>query len=141
MLVVTRLRKHSPHRLEYRQDIGLGDELVNYLSPCLFCAERQRHQCHAGVPPKYLDLKEVFSKTKVTSLPPHRPYDCGTDLLPSITPPLGHLYPLSAPKRKAMKKYLDEALSAGLILSFSSPAGASFLCWQKRCGYPPMHVL
>ncbi|KAL0159911.1 hypothetical protein M9458_043636, partial [Cirrhinus mrigala] len=30
----------------------------------------------SNVPKEYLDLKEVFSKSRATSLPPHRPYDC-----------------------------------------------------------------
>lgn len=34
------------------------------------------------VPPCYLDLKDVFNKSKATSLPPHRAYDCAIDLLP-----------------------------------------------------------
>ncbi|XDV53915.1 hypothetical protein PO909_022310 [Leuciscus waleckii] len=34
------------------------------------------------VPAEYLDLKEVFSKSRAASLPLHRPYDCAIDLLP-----------------------------------------------------------
>ncbi|XP_073718660.1 uncharacterized protein [Misgurnus anguillicaudatus] len=34
------------------------------------------------VPAEYHDLKEVFSKSRADSLPPHRPYDCAIDLLP-----------------------------------------------------------
>ncbi|KAJ8361644.1 hypothetical protein SKAU_G00181690 [Synaphobranchus kaupii] len=36
----------------------------------------------SSLPPEYLDLREVFSKSRATSLPPHRPYDCAIDLLP-----------------------------------------------------------
>ncbi|KAK3548398.1 hypothetical protein QTP70_012637 [Hemibagrus guttatus] len=39
------------------------------------------------VPEVYLDLKEVFSKARATSLPPHRLYNCAIDLVPSTTPP------------------------------------------------------
>uniref|UniRef100_UPI0037E7A689 uncharacterized protein n=1 Tax=Semicossyphus pulcher TaxID=241346 RepID=UPI0037E7A689 len=56
------------------------------------------------VPPIYLDLKEVFNKSRATSLPPHRPYDCAIDLLPGASPPKGRLYSLSAPEREAMNK-------------------------------------
>ncbi|XP_073693997.1 uncharacterized protein [Garra rufa] len=35
-----------------------------------------------NVPAEYLDLKEVFSKSRAASLPPHRPYDCAIELLP-----------------------------------------------------------
>ncbi|KAG1929495.1 hypothetical protein F2P79_022926 [Pimephales promelas] len=37
----------------------------------------------SNVPAEYLDLKEVFSKSRAASLPPHRPYDCAIDLLPA----------------------------------------------------------
>ncbi|KAL0170965.1 hypothetical protein M9458_035561, partial [Cirrhinus mrigala] len=36
----------------------------------------------SNVPVEYLDLKEVFSKSRAASLPPHRPYDCAIELLP-----------------------------------------------------------
>ena len=34
------------------------------------------------VPAEYLDLQEVFSKSRAASLPPHRPYDCSVELQP-----------------------------------------------------------
>ncbi|XDV37137.1 hypothetical protein PO909_006790 [Leuciscus waleckii] len=56
------LAKHGP-RIEWGQN---SEEPVNL----------------SNVPPEYLDLKEVFSKSRAASLPPHRPYDCAIDLLP-----------------------------------------------------------
>lgn len=56
----------------------------------------------SNVPGCYHDLREIFSKTKATSLPPHRPYDCGTDLLHGTSPPRGRLYYLSAPETEAI---------------------------------------
>ena len=47
------------------------------------------------VPTCYHHLKEVFKKAKATSLPPHRPYDCGIDLLPGATISKGRLYSMS----------------------------------------------
>ncbi|XDV18431.1 hypothetical protein PO909_024129 [Leuciscus waleckii] len=35
----------------------------------------------SNVPGEYFDLKEVFSKSRAASLPPHRPYDCAINLL------------------------------------------------------------
>lgn len=35
-----------------------------------------------NVPPEYLDLRQVFSKARASSLPPHHPYDCAIDLPP-----------------------------------------------------------
>jgi len=85
-----------------------------------------------GVPPEYLDFKEVFSKTKVTSLPPHRPYDCAIDLHPGTSPPRGRLYSLSAPERVAMETYINNSLAAGIVRPSSSPAGAGFFFVEKK---------
>ena len=41
----------------------------------------------SNVPAEHLDLKEVFSKSRAASLPPHRSYDCAIDLLPGKSPP------------------------------------------------------
>ena len=86
----------------------------------------------SGVPPCYLDLKEVFNKTRATSLPPHRPYDCAIDLLPGSSPPRGRLYSLSSPEVKTMTDYIDSSLAAGLIRPSSSPAGAGFFFVDKK---------
>ncbi|KAG1956955.1 retrotransposable element [Pimephales promelas] len=59
---------------------------------CLYCGGtgHYAYNCpeEAGdlpnVPAEYLDLKEVFSKSRAASLPPHRPYDCAIDLLPAV---------------------------------------------------------
>ncbi|XDV37360.1 hypothetical protein PO909_006967 [Leuciscus waleckii] len=37
----------------------------------------------SNVPGEYQDLREVFSKSRAASLPPHRPYDCAIDLVPA----------------------------------------------------------
>ena len=84
------------------------------------------------VPSCYLDLKEVFNKTRATSLPPHRPYDCAIDLLPGSSPPRGRLYSLSSPEVKTMTEYIDSSLAAGLIRPSSSPAGAGFFFVAKK---------
>lgn len=84
------------------------------------------------VPEIYLDLKEVFNKTRATSLPPHRPYDCSINLLPGSTPPRGRLFSLSPPEQEAMQKYISEALDAGLIRPSSSPAGPGSFSWVRR---------
>ncbi|KAL0199060.1 hypothetical protein M9458_007600, partial [Cirrhinus mrigala] len=88
----------------------------------------------SNVPTEYLDLKEVFSKSRAASLPPHRPYDCAIELLPGTSPPKGKLYSLSAPEREAMEKYISDSLAAGLIRPSSSPAGAGFFFVKKKDG-------
>ncbi len=86
----------------------------------------------SGVPAEYHDLCRVFSKSRATSLPPHRPYDCAIDLLPGTSsPPKGRLYSLSGPEREAMDKYIKESLNADLIRPSSSPAGAGFFFVKK----------
>ncbi|XP_061611195.1 complement C1q tumor necrosis factor-related protein 1 isoform X1 [Phyllopteryx taeniolatus] len=84
------------------------------------------------VPTCYQDIKDVFSKSKAKSLPPHRPYDCAIDLLPGTTPPRGRLFSLSGPEHKAMKEYVEESLAAGIIRPSSSPAGAGFFFVDKK---------
>ncbi len=88
----------------------------------------------SGVPEEYHDLRAVFSRSRATSLPPHRPYDCSIELLPGTMPPRGRLYSLSAPEREALEKYLTESLAAGIIVPSSSPAGAGFFFVKKKDG-------
>ncbi len=88
-----------------------------------------------GVPEDYHDLRAVFSRSRATSLPPHRPYDCSIELLPGTMPPRGRLYSLSAPERGALENYLTESLAAGIIVPSSSPAGAGFFFVKKKDGY------
>lgn len=85
-----------------------------------------------GVPAEYYDLRQVFSKSRATSLPPHRLYDCAIDLLPGTSPPKGRLFSLSGPERGAMDKYIHNSLNAGLIHPSSSPAGAGFFFVKHR---------
>ncbi len=87
-----------------------------------------------GVPEEYHDLRAVFSRSRATSLPPHRPYDCSIELLPGTMPPRGRLYSLSAPERGALENYLTESLAAGIIVPSSSPAGAGFFFVKKKDG-------
>ncbi|XP_057205010.1 uncharacterized protein si:ch211-159i8.4 isoform X2 [Triplophysa rosa] len=87
-----------------------------------------------GVPVEYHDLRAVFSMSRATSLPPHRPYDCAIDLLPGTSPPKGRLFSLSGPEREAMDQYIRDSLQSGLIRHSSSPAGAGFFFVQKKDG-------
>nr|XP_020467171.1 uncharacterized protein LOC109966579 [Monopterus albus] len=86
------------------------------------------------VPPEYHDLKQVFNKTRSSSLPPHRPYDRAIELLPGTVPPRGRLFSLSVPEQRAMTDYITEAQRAGLIRPSSSPTGAGFFFVGKKDG-------
>ncbi|KAL0160767.1 hypothetical protein M9458_044492 [Cirrhinus mrigala] len=79
-----------------------------------------------NLPPCYQDLSEVFSKTKATQLPPHRPWDCSIDLLPNAMPPKS--------KSQAMEDYITEALDSGFIRPSTSPAAAGFFFVEKKDG-------
>ncbi len=87
-----------------------------------------------GVPEEYLDLRLIFNRSRATSLPPHRPFDCAIDLLPGTSPPRGRLFSLSGPEREAMDKYIQESIKARLIRHSSSPAGAGFFFVKKKDG-------
>lgn len=86
----------------------------------------------SSVPPEYHDLGQAFSKDLVQSLPPHRPYDCGIDLLPGAPLPTSRLYSLSKPEREAMECYISESLAAGIIRPSTSPLGAGFFFVEKK---------
>ncbi|XDV50904.1 hypothetical protein PO909_019890 [Leuciscus waleckii] len=88
----------------------------------------------SNVPAEYRDLREVFSKSRAASLPPHRPYDCAIDLLSGKSPPKGKIYSLSVPEREAMEKYISDSLASGFIQPSSSPAGAGFFFVGKKDG-------
>lgn len=86
----------------------------------------------SSVPIKYHDLATVFSKDRVLSLPPHRPYDCAIELLPGALLCTSHLYNFLRPKCESMEKYIHESLVVGLICPSSSPVGAGFFFLTKN---------
>ncbi|KAF7640957.1 hypothetical protein LDENG_00003150, partial [Lucifuga dentata] len=136
----TWLKRHNPH-IAWTTGLILGWSSDCH-STCLSSAfpaasptssePRSELPALSGVPLDYHDLKEVFSKSRATSLPPHRPYDCAIELLPGATIPKGRLYSLSAPERETMDKYIQSSLVAGIIRPSSSPAGAGFFFVEKK---------
>ncbi len=134
------LTKHNP-RIDWGQSsVAAWSEscyascLVSACSP-VSCSPLQDEAVNlSNVPAEYHDLKEVFSKSRAASLPPHRPYDCAIDLVPGTSPPKGRLYSLSVPERGAMEKYISDSLAARFIRPSSSPAGAGFFFVAKKDG-------
>ena len=135
------LAKHNPH-IDWR-----GMRIVGWspscLSNCLIQAQTRLPPTSgspeefpdlSAVPREYMNLKTVFSKSRASSLPPHRPYDCCIDLLPGTSPPRGRLFSLSRPETDAMTVYIRESLAAGIIRPSSSPAGAGFFFVGKKDG-------
>jgi hypothetical protein len=88
----------------------------------------------SGVPPEYHEFADIFDKGKASQLPPHRPYDLKIDLEDGATPPLGTIYSLSPIELEALRKFLDENISSGLLRSSSSPHGAPVLFVKKKDG-------
>ena len=135
------LSKHNPHIDWVSQKVVGWSPFCH--SSCLMRAHSplpqdtrtpEEYPDLSGVPPDYEDLRAVFSKSRASCLPPHRPYDCAIELLPGASPPRGRLYSLSQPETAAMNAYVQESLAAGLIRPSSSPAGAGFFFVGKKDG-------
>lgn len=139
------LQEHNPH-VRTGQVRGWGEscsthlqkdqkpipatKMVNHVS--VDSATDAEYPDLSGLPPCYHQLREVFSKTKTMSLPPHQNYDCAIDLIPGTAIPKGRLY--SGPEKVAKKDYIETSLKAGLICPSSSPAGAGFFFVGKKDG-------
>ena len=65
-------------------------------------------------------------------MPPHRLYDCATDLLPGAPLPSGHLYNLSHPERQTKENYIHDSLDASIVRLSSSLGGAGFFFVSKK---------
>lgn len=100
------LQRHNPH-INWRSGRIMGWD-TSCLASCLQSVRGQSHPEMEGefapdlskVPPEYHDLKEVFNKSRATSLLPHRPYDMAIELHPGSVPPRGRLYSISGPERE-----------------------------------------
>ena len=53
------------------------------------------------LPTTYLEFEYVFNKSKTSTLPDHRPYDCLIDLQLGKEPPWGPIYNISPSELKA----------------------------------------
>ena len=115
-------------------DASCSSRCLREAHPPVVTPQREESPNLAKVPREYHDLGEVFCKSRATTLPPHRPYDCAIELQPGAVPPRGRIFSLSRPERAAMEKYLAESLAAGIIRPSSSPAGAGFFFVGKKDG-------
>ena len=135
------LSLHNPHldwsngRVESWSPYCLSTCLQSAVPPTSSSAMKEvKAPDISNVPPEYHDLKEVFSKSRASSLPPHRPYDCAIDLFPGATLPSSRLYNLSNRERESMENYVNESLATGIIRPSSSPLGAGFFFVAKKDG-------
>ena len=88
----------------------------------------------SSIPPEYHDYADVFSKSKVNTLPPHRPYDLKINLEEGTSPPLGPIYSLSPAELATLREFIDEHLKSGFIRPTNSPYGAPILFVKKKNG-------
>ncbi len=76
---------------------------------------------------------ERFSvRSRASSLPPHRPYDCAIDLLPGTSPPKGRLYSLSRPEREAMERYIHDSQELASFDPLPLRLGRGSSSWGRR---------
>ena len=69
----------------------------------------------SAVPEVYHDFADVLSKANTSLLPPHRDFDLKIELEEGASPPPGRLYLLSLFELDALRKFIDENLSTGLL--------------------------
>ena len=86
------------------------------------------------VPSPYHEFADVFSKIRATTLPPRRPYDHQIELEDGTSLPFGPIYSLSEVEQLALKQFIEENLSSGLIRPSQSSAGAPILFIKKKDG-------
>ena len=86
------------------------------------------------LPDQYMDLKDVFSKTRSDELPPHRPIDHKIELEEQANLRFGPLYKQSEEELQATKKFLTENLTKGFIVPSQAPFAAPVLFIRKKDG-------
>ena len=77
------------------------------------------------------DYADICSEEKIHALQEYSKYDHKIELEQGTTPPFGPIYPLSESKQRVLRKYLDEMLASGKIVSSTSPAAAPTVFVQK----------
>jgi len=87
ILALPWLQDHNP-QISWREKQIIGWDPTCYskclkpttLIPVKTTFTTQEINAAPNVPPEYVDLMEVFSKTKASQLPPHQPSDCAIEL-------------------------------------------------------------
>ena len=82
-----------------------------------------------------MELEDVFSQREFPDPPPHRAgVDLSIDLVEGKSAPFGPIYSLSVQEEVVLKKFLDGALSAGIIRESKSSAAAPVMFMKKSDG-------
>jgi hypothetical protein len=87
-----------------------------------------------GLPQIYHKFAKVCGEEEFKVLPPHRPYDLSIDLKEGAKLHHGPLYSMTELESQALKKWIDEELSAGKIRRSESEAGAPVMFVKKADG-------
>lgn len=134
------LRHHNPH-ISWRDG-----QILQWSDSCINCCIQPIQRIpvrtttilstpeNEQIPIEYHDSIEAFRKQKATQLPPYRLIDCAIELIPSLVPPKGQIFPLSQPESKATTEYIDEELAKGFIRPSTFPASAGFFFVKKKDG-------
>ena len=97
-------------------------------------AATAEHVDLSAIPEDYHEYRDVFSKSKAGTLPPHRPHDLKIELEEGAEPPIGRMYSLSETELVALRKFLDENLNNGFVRPSTSSHGAPILFVKKKDG-------
>lgn len=98
--------------------------------PCYLCRECKHWENNSN-PNAYLNLSEVFSKTKPNY---HQPWVCAIDLHPGATPQSGRA---SNPEKREIEAYISKAPALSYIHHSTSLATASSFVKKKGGGQRP----
>ena len=84
------------------------------------------------IPSHYHDFADVFSKMSALQLPPSRPFDHAIELEDGATPGYSPIYSVSEPERNALKEFINDHLTTGIICPSQSPIGSPVLFVKKK---------
>src|SRR6266487_3199325 len=85
--------------------------------------------------PQYLhNFKDVFAKDSFNTLPEHKHWDHGIELVPGAKPSSFKVYPLSPNEQEELDKFLEEHLASGRIHPSKSPMASPFFFIKKKDG-------
>ena len=104
-------------RLQVATPEAMGQSATNILDPVNL----------DGVPKKYHDFADVFSKSKASVLANHCPYDLKITLEEGASLPLGPIYSLSQEELLVLHKFIYENTATGFIRPSHAPHRAPVL--------------
>jgi hypothetical protein len=129
-----KLRRHAQHKHRYAEEFLFSINMLNRAIKDVLAEEdkKTREQILTKLPDEYQNFADVFSKSKSSILPPHRPIDHKIELLPDATPLKAHsLYSMLANQLIALKEYFTEILRKEWIVPNVAEYGSPVLFAKK----------